>query len=997
YSLDWDIPYIAGQSGVRFKLRAVDVDVDVDNDELVREAAGGVSAAFTLQRTKAVTTFRIPDFEDDILHHDGQYPDIVERFIDLPPDVNTYNEAYILGSFWRTPRIALNNGSSFRAFETGEDDWALSIRSINVGDLQPGQNKITYSYTGGFGQFIESPGPMIVLRRTGATNSDTTAPWVHREVPLRNAVQQDPGTTIELQLYDSQSGVDLSTLEMSVDGVVVAPDITGDRYNYTLRYTPPAPLPRDHPIPVVIDVKDNDGNPLTDSYSFTVDGNGPTVSNVICVRSSDSEATISWATDEPATGRVDYGPTNSFGQVANATTVARLQSVALSGLGGFPETRYQVTAIDIYGNETTAAEAVCPQDAQSTIQSDDFNLCTLSPELWTFTNPRNDATLSANGSELQIDVPGGQSHDVWSGGNFAPRIMQPANNVDFSVDVKFLTSVTQGIQLQGLLVEQDANNLLRFNMQVENGAVKVLGINFNNGSPSVKFNRTLNITPVNQPVYMRLIRSGVNWTLLYSFNGTDWQNGGSFDRGLEVSSVGVFVGNAGSNAPAYTSIIDYFFLTDAPIEPEDGYATRFSDLAINVTPDGAGAVVGGPNVPSDDDPLCGTPLELLAEPVPGWRLAEWQIVDAEQPDTPRTATENPLVEQFLRTDVITALFLQNHYELMLDVVDEQGVSVPNADVLVSVTSPASQAGYIYNENAVLTASDADGWYFDHWSGDLASANSVETIVFTGTANVTANYLRRYTLDIEIVDENGAVLDVNSVTVNSPADPRGYAPDETATLLAVSAPGWRFVGWNPELGSGAEISISMTDDMVVQAIFARERYAVSAEAVDAEGNPLADVTPTVSSAGDPAGYVYEEVVTLTTPETAGERQFLRWTWTGDAERVSQPGPTAQFKIRGNVSFQAIYTESLWTLTMLIAEGDGSIQTSPDGDRFLDGENVTLTAVSASGWAFAGWSGDVPQADRDQATVTLLMDANKTVEAHFVVGASPVLIYLPVIRD
>ena len=635
--------------------------------------------------------------------------------------------------------------------------------------------------------------------------------------------------------------------------------------------------------------------------------------------------------------------------------------------------------------------------AASTIQSDDFNRCTLDTEVWTFINPRNDATLSANGFELQMDVPGGQSHDVWNGGNFAPRIMQTTNNVDFSVDVKFLTSVTQNVQLQGLLVEQDADDFLRFNVQAEGGQVKVLGVDFTSGSPSVKFSRTLGITPVNQPIYLRLVRSDITWQLLYSFDGFDWQNGGSFDRSLEVSTVGAFAGNSGSDAPAYTSVIGYFFLTDAPIEPEDSDATYFSELTIDTMPGGVGTVTGGPAEPAGDDPLCGTPLELLAEPVPGWRLGEWQIVAADQPDQPRRVEDNPLIEQFLRSDTITAHFLQNHYELALVVVDEQGVSAPDATALVSVTPSASQDGYLYNETATSTASDADGWYFDRWSGDLTGTNRVETLTFTGNVNVTANYLRRYTLNVEIVDEEGAALDVNGVTVNPPTDSRGYAPNEVATLLAVPAPGWRFVGWSNELGTDAQLSLPMMEDVTVQAAFARERYTVSAVAVDAEGNTLSGTVPTVSPPSDPGGYIYDEVVTLSAPETAAERQFLRWEWTGDAERVSDTTATAQFKLRGNVAFRAIYAENAWTLTIRIVEGNGFVQTTPDGNRFLNGERVTLTAVPGSDWKFAGWSNDVPPADRNQETVTLVMDADKTIEARFELDELPASIYLPVIRN
>ncbi|MET0649767.1 MAG: immunoglobulin domain-containing protein [Pyrinomonadaceae bacterium] len=61
------------------------------------------------------------------------------------------------------------------------------------------------------------------------------------------------------------------------------------------------------------------------------------------------------------------------------------------------------------------------------------------------------------------------------------------------------------------------------------------------------------------------------------------------------------------------------------------------------------------------------------------------------------------------------------------------------------------------------------------------------------------------------------------------------------------------------------------------------------------------------------------------------------------------------------------------------GAGTIQTSPGGDMFHEGEPVTLTAVPAPGWEFAGWSGAVTGAFNP---VSLTMDGNKSVTANFI---------------
>jgi len=37
---------------------------------------------------------------------------------------------------------------------------------------------------------------------------------------------------------------------------------------------------------------------------------------------------------------------------------------------------------------------------------------------------------------VKISVPAGVSHEIWTGGSLAPRIMQATNNTDVQVQVK---------------------------------------------------------------------------------------------------------------------------------------------------------------------------------------------------------------------------------------------------------------------------------------------------------------------------------------------------------------------------------------------------------------------------------------------------------------------------------------------------------------------------------------------------------------------------------
>jgi len=81
--------------------------------------------------------------------------------------------------------------------------------------------------------------------------------------------------------------------------------------------------------------------------------------------------------------------------------------------------------------------------------SDDFSGNGLDTSVWTFVNPLGDATLDASGLSLSISVPAGSSHDNWTSGFNAPRVMQAVNDTDFEIEAKFQSEVTQKYQSQG--------------------------------------------------------------------------------------------------------------------------------------------------------------------------------------------------------------------------------------------------------------------------------------------------------------------------------------------------------------------------------------------------------------------------------------------------------------------------------------------------------------------------------------------------------------------
>ena len=99
------------------------------------------------------------------------------------------------------------------------------------------------------------------------------------------------------------------------------------------------------------------------------------------------------------------------------------------------------------------------------VVSDNLDESALNTSLWTTENPLGDGIVTMNGSAATLNVPQGTVHNLSTSGDNTLRIMQPlANPSDFSVDVRFQSVPEIGNQDEGILVEQDSGDFLRFDV-----------------------------------------------------------------------------------------------------------------------------------------------------------------------------------------------------------------------------------------------------------------------------------------------------------------------------------------------------------------------------------------------------------------------------------------------------------------------------------------------------------------------------------------------------
>jgi len=129
--------------------------------------------------------------------------------------------------------------------------------------------------------------------------------------------------------------------------------------------------------------------------------------------------------------------------------------------------------------------------------------------------------------------------------------------------------------------------------------------------------------------------------------------------------------------------------------------------------------------------------------------------------------------------------------------------------------------------------------------------------------------------------------------------------------------------------------------------------------------------TVAVLPDQATYTSGTEVTLTATAEPG------WTFTGwDGDASGDVNPLTII-MDANKNITATFSQDQYTLTVTPI-GSGSVDIDPVQTTYTYGTEVSLTATAEPGWTFTGWDGD---ASGDVNPLTIIMDANKSITAHF----------------
>jgi len=104
-------------------------------------------------------------------------------------------------------------------------------------------------------------------------------------------------------------------------------------------------------------------NPYSDRSSndasngaLSGDSKPPTITDVSATNVMQNSATISWTTDEAATGQVEYGTTTAYGSTSAETSLMTSHSMNITGLNPSTTYHYRVVATDESGNKAASED-----------------------------------------------------------------------------------------------------------------------------------------------------------------------------------------------------------------------------------------------------------------------------------------------------------------------------------------------------------------------------------------------------------------------------------------------------------------------------------------------------------------------------------------------------------------------------------------------------------------------------------------------------------------
>jgi uncharacterized repeat protein (TIGR02543 family) len=231
------------------------------------------------------------------------------------------------------------------------------------------------------------------------------------------------------------------------------------------------------------------------------------------------------------------------------------------------------------------------------------------------------------------------------------------------------------------------------------------------------------------------------------------------------------------------------------------------NYALNVSKGGNGqgtVTATGIDCPGDcsESYPGGTSVSMTADPMENSNFTGWT--------GGITSTTNPYSLTMNAAKNVTANFTLKTYTLTT-AVSGQG----------TISPAAGPHTYNSGDTPEITASAAQGWKFDHWTGDLAGSQNPMELSVNGNKSVTAVFVlipSNYTLQVTKTGSGSVTADGNGINCGQDCS-ESYPSGRVVTLTARADSGYTFEGWGGALsGATNPINITMDAAKTVSAVF-----------------------------------------------------------------------------------------------------------------------------------------------------------------------------------
>jgi len=157
-------------------------------------------------------------------------------------------------------------------------------------------------------------------------------------------------------------------------------------------------------------------------------------------------------------------------------------------------------------------------------------------------------SASVSDSHLFIGVPGGANHDALNPSNQAVRVLQTVGNTNFDVAIKIDSPLNAGdaSTSEGLMVISDNTDYLTFGLVTDGNQIGLSANVVTNGVATAVLNDQA-LSQYQNPMYLRLTRTGSAYVALYSVDGENWTQAASFTDTAPTTAIGPFASNYNTN------------------------------------------------------------------------------------------------------------------------------------------------------------------------------------------------------------------------------------------------------------------------------------------------------------------------------------------------------------------------------------------------------------------------------------------------------------------